>query len=311
MKKIPRIFHFVFGLRPQTEPFHLMYYLCLASCIRINKPDAVLFHYQHKPWGPWWDLIAPSLQLRKIEPDPFIGSFQYKDPLVGRYRYAHLSDIARMEVLIEYGGVYADMDTLFVEEFPDHFFENTFVMGMEKVDWEAATAGEAGGSLCNALMMSAPDSDFARVLLERTYESFDGTWSAHSTFLPYRLSREHPDWIHVEPQRSFFHYDWTAEGIRGIFEKPRTDLDQVYSIHLWSHMWWERRRIDTSFFHAGRLTPEYITFSRSAYAGLARPFLPEGVSRNRLDFKLQQAGAVIEDGLLFCRKHLGGIYRSF
>src|SRR5690606_8825138 len=26
---IPNVFHFVFGLRVQDEPFHLMYYLCL------------------------------------------------------------------------------------------------------------------------------------------------------------------------------------------------------------------------------------------------------------------------------------------
>ena len=26
---IPRTFHFVYGLRRQTEPFHLLHYLCL------------------------------------------------------------------------------------------------------------------------------------------------------------------------------------------------------------------------------------------------------------------------------------------
>ena len=46
---IPNIFHFVFGLKEQTEPFHLMYYLCLASCIEVNTPDKVCFHYHHEP----------------------------------------------------------------------------------------------------------------------------------------------------------------------------------------------------------------------------------------------------------------------
>ena len=309
MKKTPCIFNFVFGLRPQTEPFHLMHYLCIASCLHINKPDAVLFHYQHMPWGPWWELIAPSLQLHKIEPDKFISSFLYNDPAIGQYRYAHLSDIARLEILVKYGGIYADIDTLFINKLPNHFFEYEFVMGMEKVDWTVAAAQTAGGSLCNAWMMGAPDSDFAKLLLARTYESFDGTWSAHSTFLPYRLSREHPDLIHVEPQRSFFFYDWTGEGIRGIFEKSRPNLDKVYSIHLWSHMWWDRKRIDTSYFHAGRLTPEYVRFSKSAYAELARPFLPESISCGRLQFELQKINAVLENGTFTGRKYLGKIYR--
>lgn len=305
MKKIPRIFHFVFGLRPQTEPFHLMHYLCIASCLGVNKPDAVMFHYQHMPWGPWWDLIAPFLQLRKIEPDKFISSFSYNDPKIRQYRYAHLSDISRLEILIQYGGIYADIDTLFIHELPDRLFGHEFVMGHEKVDWKAAAARAAGGSLCNAFMMGAPDADFTKLLLARTYESFDGTWSAHSTFLPYQLSREHPEWIHVEPESSFFYYDWTKEGIRGIFEKPLPRLQEVYSIHLWSHMWWERQRIDTSRFHAGRLTPEYVRFSQSAYASLARPFLPENISCSKLQFERQRVISLMENVGFIFRKHLG------
>ncbi len=309
MKKTPHIFHFVFGLHPQTKPFHLMHYLCIASCLHVNKPDAVMFHYQHMPWGYWWELIAPYLQMRKIEPDKFISSFFYDDAGIGKYRYAHLSDIARLEILIKYGGIYADIDTLFINELPKRFFEHEFVMGMEKVNWKAAAARAAGGSLCNAWMMGAPNSDFAKLLLAWTYKCFDGTWSAHSTFLPYRLSREHPDWIHVEPQRSFFFYDWTEDGIRGLFEKPWLNLEEVYSIHLWSHMWWERQRVDTSYFHAGRLTPEYVGFSKSAYAELARPFLPEGVLYSSLRFELQRANAILENGALACRKYLAKIYR--
>lgn len=309
MKKTPCLFHFVFGLSPQTEPFHLMHYLCIASCLGINKPDAVMFHYQHMPWGPYWDMIAPHLQLRKIEPDKFISSFSYTDPGIGQYRYAHLSDIARLEILIKYGGIYADIDTLFINKLPRHFFEYEFVMGREKVDWTALAAQTAGGSLCNAWMMGVPDSNFAKLLLARTYEFFDGTWSAHSTFLPYRLSCEHPDWIHVEPQRSFFFYDWTENGIRGIFEKPRPNLDNVYSIHLWSHMWWDRNRTDFSCFHSGRLTPEYVKFSKSAYAELARPFLPKDVSYNRLKFELQKTNAVLENGRHTCMKYAGKMIR--
>ena len=154
-------------------------------------------------------------------------------------------------------------------------------------------------------MMGAPDSDFAKLLLARTYESFDGTWSAHSTFLPYRLSREHPDWIHVEPESSFFYYDWTKEGIGEIFEKPLHKLGEVYNIHLWSHMWWERQRTDTSCFHAGRLTPEYVRFSRSAYASLARPFLPEDMALSRLQFGLQKVNSFMENGTFIFRKYLG------
>ena len=48
---IPRTFHFVFGLKPQTEPFHLMYYLCLASCLAVERPQAVVLHHESKTRG--------------------------------------------------------------------------------------------------------------------------------------------------------------------------------------------------------------------------------------------------------------------
>lgn len=38
MSAIPNIFHFVFGLGEQTQRFHLMHYLCLASCRPTARP---------------------------------------------------------------------------------------------------------------------------------------------------------------------------------------------------------------------------------------------------------------------------------
>ena len=46
---MPRIFHFVFGLREQNEPFHLAHYLCLESCRHVNQPQAIWFHYANEP----------------------------------------------------------------------------------------------------------------------------------------------------------------------------------------------------------------------------------------------------------------------
>jgi hypothetical protein len=309
MKSIPRIFHFVFGLRPQTEPFHLMHYLCIASCIEVNKPDKIMFHYHHLPWGPWWELIAPRLELHKIEPDEFVSNFRYADKKIAKLRYAHLSDIARLKIIIRYGGVYADIDTLFVNSLPESFYSERFIMGNERVDWTAQAARDAGGSLCNAWMMGEPGAAFAGLWLKETYAGFDGSWSGHSTFLPYRLSRLHPDLIRVEPERSFFAYDWSPDGLRGIFRHPPADVEGVYSIHLWNHMWWDRNRVDASYFHAGRLTPEYVRFSESAYATLARRFLPCAESHERPAYEFQRAYAFLEDLRIIIKKY--GYTRTF
>ena len=295
MPRVPKVFHFVFGLRPQTEPFHLMHYLCLASCIEVNRPDAVVFHCQNEPWGEYWERIRPSLTMARLEPDAFIASYRYRDPGMDRLRYAHLADVARLQIIAEHGGIYADMDTLFVSPLPGAFFEHPFVMGREHIR-AIASAKEAGGSLCNAWMMGEPGPRFAREWLSRTYESFDGSWNAHSCVLPYRLSQEHPDWIHVEPERSFFEFDFTLDGLRDIFKRNVRSLAGIYSMHLWSHLWWDAGERSHAFFHAGRLTPAYVRHADTTYAAVARRFLPADVAgQDRLTWARERSAAGVEN----------------
>ena len=46
------------------------------------------------------------------------GRFRYPRRSMRRYRYAHAADFLRLDVLIAEGGVYADIDTLFVSRLP-------------------------------------------------------------------------------------------------------------------------------------------------------------------------------------------------
>jgi hypothetical protein len=262
-----------------------------------------MFHYYHEPWGPWWEMIRPHLELKKIEPDKYIATYSYSDADLQKFRYAHLADITRLQVLIEYGGVYADMDTLFVEPIPEKLFHRSFVMGREKLGSTPA-AKQAGGSLCNAFMMGEIGAPFARLWFTRIYDNFDGSWNGHSTLLPYILSKEHPELIHIEPERSFFSYDWTRRGIRTLFQKPVQSIAGIYSIHLWCHLWWDAGRTDFSYFHSGRITPEYIRFSSSAYAVLARNFLPPEAGNSWFSYEVQRFKALLENGRIVLQRIL-------
>lgn len=288
---IPRVFHFIFGLREQLQPFHLMHYLCLRSCMVVNRPRAMKFHYQHEPWGPLWEQIRPHLQLCRLEGPLPLADYRYpQGSASAKFQYAHSSDFLRVQILLREGGLYADMDTLFVRPYPDAFFAQPFVMGHETVD-PHVTYQHGGGSLCNALFLAEPGAKFAAAWYERMEAAFDGDWSRHSTFLPFELSHLHPSWIHIEPTTSFFHLDWTAEGIRNLFENSVELPESVYSLHLWAHLWSNRRRTDVSHFHEGRLTSEYVAHANTTYANYARRFLPEGIHRgSATGWKLRAAG---------------------
>lgn len=270
---IPRRFHFVFGFRKQTRAFHLAHYLCLKSCLTVNAPDVIHFYFLHEPWGPYWDLIKPHLQLEKVSPNPFVESFRYDDPKLKPLRYAHHADFVRLEKLLEHGGVYADIDTLFVRPLPEKLYEQSFVMGRETGAWSAPEP-DAETSLCNALMMAEPGAEFGRIWLERMEAAFDGTWSNHSTFLPQRLASEYPHLIHVEQASSFFHFGATPRDLFALFEDLQEIPPDVYSFHLWEHLWWDRERTDFSFFHSGKLNESYVRDGGSTYSNAARPFLP-------------------------------------
>ena len=271
--RIPNRFHFVFGLEKQTDPFHLAHYLCLESCRVINRPEKMYFYYCHEPYGRYWELIKDKLEPVRVALDDFVSGFSYKDRTIEPYKYAHHSDFIRLEKLIEHGGMYADIDTLFVSRIPDGLHEKSFVLGREN-DIVCQTTGVRRRSLCNAFIMSEKNAPFATKWLEQMRDFFDGSWSNHSTLLPQQLSEKHPDIIHIEPPRTFYRHMWTREGIATLFEGCDTDFAGVVSMHLWSHLWWSRKRRDFSNFHAGLLTEEYVRAASTTYAVAARPFLP-------------------------------------
>ncbi len=285
---IPNIYHFITGLRQQDEPFHLMHYLCLASCLAVNQPERVRLHCLNVPWGPWWERIRPFIEVVPVDPAAMM-TFTYQDPNIARYSYAHQADFLRLQILLKEGGIYADLDTLFLQPPPREWFFEACVMGCERLDTKAG--GDAEGSLCNALIMAEPGALFIQRWLDAMPGCFDGSWSAHSTFLPYRLSREHPALIRVEEEASFFALDWTQAGIAALFEQKIDLPEAARSVHLWAHLWWEAARRDFSNFSGNRLTPTYVRHARTTYAMAASAHLPAGPGQSWLRYRAEWLAA--------------------
>lgn len=274
MARIPHIAHFTFGLRPQLEPFHLLHYLAVESCRSVLRPEKIYCYYHHLPYGVFWDTIRPHLTLVHVDLVRDVEAAEYDERLVPEeYRYAHHADFIRLDALIEHGGIYADIDTLFLRPFPDELYSKPFVIGREGSVTDEIT-GEARPSLCNAILMAPPASDFARAWRERMGSALNGTWSNHSGFLAQALSEELPDSVHVEPVESFFAVPSTPAGLKALFDDGDLDLDRSYSVHLWAHLWWSPERTDFSERHALELTLPYLRSANSPLGRLARPFLP-------------------------------------
>ncbi|HQU48815.1 MAG TPA: glycosyltransferase [Casimicrobiaceae bacterium] len=279
--RIPTVreFHFVFGLRPQREPFHLARFLALESCRRTQAPDAIHLHHRHDLWGPWWERIAPHLTPHRVgqEPRGFDRS-RYAATGEGRliaargWDYAHEADFLRLEILREAGGAYADIDTLFVERYPDDWFERECVVGEEPP--VVGDDGVLAPSLCNAVILARPGARFVERWLDDARRSFDGTWSRHSCSAAGRLWSEAGEALHVLPQRTFYRHGPSRAGIASLFEERDDRLDGVASLHLWAHLWWDASRTDFTRFCAAAFTTDWVARGESTVAAIAQRFVP-------------------------------------
>lgn len=280
---IPRIFHFVFGLKEQTEPFHLMHYLCLASC-RARHPEAAIFmHYRNLPWGLWWDEILPHITLQKVAGVPpdwqrerYQSSADGRQTIAHNWSYAHEADFLRLDILLEHGGVYADMDSFFVQPYPERWFDGSAQCLMAEELPVNDAADVAVPSLCNAVILAAPNAAFIRAWREQMADAFDGSWSNHSCALAAKLWRENAAPIQVLPAQSFFAFPWTIKGMQRLFEHDESrapNMTNVFSIHLWAHLWWSESRMDFTRFHAGLITLDNVMRGGNTYFELAKPLL--------------------------------------
>jgi len=281
MAETSRQFHFVFGLRDQTEPLHPLHFVCLQSCLEVNRPDVIHFHYRNEPWGPLWERIRPHLTLHRLGDKPQdYDTSRYADTVEGRFianlglGYAHEADFVRMDALIEHGGVYADMDTLFIRPYPREWYAHEFVIGEE-----SCVSGDDGiikPSLCNAVMFAHPGARFARAWREQMGRVFDGTWSRHSCQAAAALWGAHPQSVRVLPEEYFYAFPSTRAGLHALLETDAPTPDALHSIHLWAHLWWDEHRTDFSNVHAGMLTEHFIRSVDTTLTRLARRFLPSG-----------------------------------
>ena len=297
-----RLVHFVYGLRPQDGPFPLLHYLAIASALEVLDPDRIIVHTGEIPYGFYWDLIRPHIEVLRIAHIPGVDERSRADRFVAHYRYAHHADVVRLDVLLRHGGLYLDIDTLTIAPLPDDWWSAPFVIGAEPIRITLEDGREVA-SLLNAVMLSRPDSEFAKVWRDLIVESMDGSWSAHSCELAARLADEHPHAVRVLPCEAFARFPPSPAGLRALLVDPVADrvasagsggasdgasgrasgggpgapgLDGSFVLHLCEHLWGEEGRTDfVPSLSTHAIDERYVREGTTQYALAARRFLPD------------------------------------
>jgi hypothetical protein len=222
LKYVPNIIHFIYGFLQQETEFEYYKYIAISSAYIINRPDKIYFYYKFEPYGFYWDKIKHLLTLKKVDPPEMFLGHQIK-------HYAHQSDILRLQILYNYGGIYLDIDTICLKPF-DEFLKHDFTIAYQ---------GDHG--LCNAVLIAKPQNPFIKLWLQ-SYKSFRSTgkdqfYDEHSVILPMQLAMQRND-INVLDHTRFFYP--LAENINNIMfidaynHNDKKFIDEhCYCIHLW------------------------------------------------------------------------------
>lgn len=214
---IPKIVHFVYGLRDPNPTLDLIHYTAIKAAHDVLQPTKIMFHYHYMPVGDNFERARPMLTLRQV---PLVEKV-FDRPVS---HYAHRADVVRLQVLEEFGGIYLDLDLISVKPV-DHLLDREFIMAQEGVD------GSVG--LCNAMIMARPHSRFVQRWFA-TYALFDSAeWNYHSVILPGKLAPFFRNEITVLNHTAFFWPLWDSHGLRTLYLEKSYDFSANLGTHIW------------------------------------------------------------------------------
>jgi Glycosyltransferase sugar-binding region containing DXD motif len=254
--QVPSVFHFIHLNCPESSHerrFSLVHYLAIESCRQVNRPEVMNLYFNTEPSGQWWERARPYLNLIPVKAPEEIFGIPLRHP-------AHKADVLRLQVLLETGGIYLDLDVLCLRPFA----------ALQKFD--VVLGEECGVGLCNAVILAKPNAQFIQRWLEgyRTFSADD--WNGHSVRLPMRLAREMPEHIHiVDCQKFFWPMYWEQHRFEFFLNSGSTFCSNSFCVHLWEAV--TSRLLQ-------RLTPPDLWASESEFCILARKYLPPDLGRN-------------------------------
>ncbi len=261
---IPNIIHFIFGLAPDFggRPFSFFHYIAIKSAYEVNRPDKIFFVCAFEPQTEWFEKSKPYFEIVKVVPPSEIFGNKL-------YHYAHQADVLRLQRLLEYGGIYLDLDTICVRPFAP-LLDHDFVIAEEYFFWPNETTGIMERhlkGLCNAVMLSKPNAPFVRRWFE-TYKNFrskgkDEYWAEQSVVIPGKLSKVYKEELFIAEEEAFLSPSYDEEGLRNMFERNEV-FPKAFVHHLWENVAWE---------YLSKISYELILKKETTYNILARRVL--------------------------------------
>jgi FkbM family methyltransferase len=252
----PRIIHFIYAPR---LPFGFIHDMAIRSALAVNPGYDVMVHCEQTPDGPYWDRLRPAVTV--VERD---GAATLR---------------TRVEVLLRYGGIYLELDTICQKPF-EPLRSASVVMGIEV---DPVSEGDRIAGLCLGTILAPPGAPFLTALLEaRNDAGLAGSPMERQALI---LAQALPSMaVQVEPPASFC---WPAPDERGIDMLFFRDLDfpDSYCLRLWQDRSWaivaglDESRVAAHNTTYNRIARRYIDTPTRRTTGLSKLNLGCGTDR--------------------------------
>lgn len=205
--QVPHTVHFILiaekGRQAELEFYQ---YLAIKAALLRMKPEFVKVHsYSLNETNAWWQLIKHAVDLVIHVPRQ---THRTDDGRMHKLRLSHQTDILRLQILYQEGGIYLDTDVYALQPFsPLLQSPKDLLMGHE--------GGNRSG-IGNAVIVAKPVSPFIARWLAAYSESFDNRpqmWNHHSVKVPAELAVQYPKEICKLSPSTFFWPTWSPEHI--------------------------------------------------------------------------------------------------
>lgn len=182
---VPNIIHYVWLGQRKLDFFA---YLSVMSSLYVFRAEVVYVHGDYKPQGALWAAVEKNPRVKFIHRD--LPNAVFGEPI--KKFLSHSSDYLRGEILLRYGGVYADWDVIFLQELPFELRQHNTTVG---VDWPETGAFPDVFNL--GVLVSAPNAPFLRYFLESYRWYLDRHWSYNAIHMPYKVYEKQPRSLNV------------------------------------------------------------------------------------------------------------------
>ena len=205
---------------PPRTAFRFHEAMCLLAVQRYVRPRKILLWYDAvstPPSGVWWQFARQSVAHLLPVPYQRPTSIYNRTLLVPE----HQSDVVRLTVLEDFGGLYVDLDVIVVRPL-DSLLNYDVSMGAE-------TPLMLGSGF---ILATRTNATFIRLWRQAYADNFDDSdWNRHSVYVPMELAQQQPNLVHVEwfsinrPNWNERHWLYTTGKL--------WDWSENYAVHLW------------------------------------------------------------------------------